>query len=60
MDFLIGGASTTSSALDIAAGTIAGSTIGSEMDSIGDTIAGSTNTGIEGSSKAKTDVGGTR
>ena len=36
MDFLIGGASTTGSALDIAAGTIAGSTIGSEMDSIGD------------------------
>ena len=59
MDFLIRGASTTGSALDIVAGTIAGSTIGSEMDSIGDTIAGSTDTGTEGSSEAKTDVGRT-
>ena len=57
MDFLIGGASTTGSALDIAAATIAGSTIGSEMDSIGDTIAGSTDTSTEGSSEAKTDAG---
>ena len=39
MDFLIGGAGTTGSALDIAVGAIAGSTIGSEIDSIGDTIA---------------------
>ena len=59
MDFLIGGAGTTGSALDIAAGTIAGSTIGSEIDSIGDTIAGSIDTCIEGSSEAETDVGRT-
>ena len=56
MDFLIGGAGTTDSALDIAASTIYGSTIGSKIDSIGDTIAGSTDTSIEGSSGAETDA----
>ena len=63
MDFLIGflrrGAGTTGSALDIATGTIAGSTIGSEIDSIGDTIAGSIDTGTEGSSEVETDAGRT-
>ena len=57
MDFLIGflrgGAGTTGSALDTAAGTIAGSTIGSGIDS----IVGSTNTGAKGTSEAEADAG---
>ena len=57
MDFLIGGAGTNGSALDISVGAIACSTKGSEIDSIGDTIAGSIDTGTEGSSEVETDAG---